>query len=336
MKKVKIAQIGVNSLSHAVQIFASLAKQSDLFEIAGYTLVENEREKFADKLSVFDGYKELTLDEILNDPTITAVTVETEEIHLTKYALLAAKAGKHIHMEKPGGCDPDEFAALIDIMKQTGKVFHTGYMYRYNPYVQDLMTQVKQGELGEIISVEAQMNCRHTPENRQWLRNFPGGMMFFLGCHLVDLILQIQGKPDAVIPMNKCTGIDGVTSEDFGFALFVYKNGVSFAKTNAEEIGGFARRQLVVTGSKKTVELKPLEMPFLYGEAGQYTERTEYVVEAPWTNRGETTQSPAHDRYAPMMAAFARMAAGEIENPWTYDYELYLYQTLLKACGKEN
>ena len=36
-------------------------------------------------------------------------------------------------MEKPGGTDKNMFNELIDVMKKTGKVFHTGYMYRYNP-----------------------------------------------------------------------------------------------------------------------------------------------------------------------------------------------------------
>ena len=46
----------------------------------------------------------------------------------------------------------------------------------------------------------------------EWLGSVPGGMMFFLGCHLVDLIMQIQGMPQRVIPMNKATGLNGVVS----------------------------------------------------------------------------------------------------------------------------
>ena len=334
MKKLRIAQIGMNPNSHGIHVFTSLKKQSELFDIVGYTLVEDERETCKDKLHTFEGYREMTLEEILSDPTITAVTIETEENHLTKYALMAAKAGKHIHMEKPGGCDPVLFDELIDTVKAQNKTFHVGYMYRYNPYVQELLTQVRNGELGEIISVEAQMNCRHTPEVRQWLSKFPGGMMFFLGCHLVDLILLMQGEPEEVYPFNTCTGADGVTAEDFGLALFRYKHGVSFAKTNAEEIGGFVRRQLVVTGTKKTVELKPLEMPVV-GSSDQYTDRTEYTVERPWQMPGVTTRCEPFDRYDDMMASFAKMALGEKENPYTYEYERLVYKTLLKACGKK-
>lgn len=63
---------------------------------------------------------------------------------------MAADHNKHIHMEKPGGVELADFERLIPIMKKTGKVFHTGYMYRYNPYIKKIMQRVKNGELGRI------------------------------------------------------------------------------------------------------------------------------------------------------------------------------------------
>jgi len=180
MRKLRIAQIGVNTNSHSVQIFGSIAKQSDLFEIAGYCLPEGEKERLPWRAAKLSGYPELTLEEILNDPSIEAVTVETDEVYCTKYALMAARHGKHVHMEKPGGVDPGEFAELIAEVKKQGKVFHIGYMYRYNPAVRRLLERVHAGELGEIVHVEAQMNCSHPAEVRDWLGTLPGGMMFFL------------------------------------------------------------------------------------------------------------------------------------------------------------
>ena len=332
MKKIKIALIGFNKLSHAQSIWSNLKTHSDVFDVAGYHLPENEREKFPELMNQFDGYNELTLDEILNNPEIEAVAVETEEIYLSKYAYLAAKAGKHIHMEKPGGTSLSEFEKMISAVKESGKVFHTGYMYRYNPAVIKLLEEIKNGELGDIVSVEAQMNCYHQPQNRQWLENFPGGMMFFLGCHLVDLILTIQGTPDNIIPLNRCSGLDGVTSDDFGMAIFEYKNGVSFAKTTAVEAGGFTRRQLVVSGSKKTVEINPIEVIVKGSE--QYTTVTEKNDRNIWADKGETYDTEVFDRYSPMILSFAEMVRGEKVNPITPDYELELYKVLLKACGK--
>ena len=113
MKKIRVAQIGTSKYSHGNGVFDTIKKYPKLFEIAGYNFPENEREKFPGNMKAFEGYSELTLEEILTDETIEAVFVETEEIYLTKYAIMAAKAGKHIHMEKPGGVNHEEFAELI-------------------------------------------------------------------------------------------------------------------------------------------------------------------------------------------------------------------------------
>ncbi len=332
MRKVKIAQIGTSVNSHGNQIWSSLLKQKDIFEVVGYAFPENEREKFPDYAKAFSEYPEMTVEEILNDPEIEAVTIETEEIYLTKYAIMAARAGKHIHMEKPGGVSLSDFRELISVMKKTGKVFHTGYMYRYNPYVIDLLGRIEKGELGEILSVEAQMNCTHPKTNRQWLENFPGGMMFWLGCHLVDLIFRIQGAPKRIIPLNKCSSLEGVTAKDFGFAVFEYENGVSFAKTTAVELGGFARRQLVVNGTKATVELNPLEW-YIEDLKGLQTTR---IIRATtnWNDSGELEKSEIVDRYDNMISSFAELVRDGKENPYTLDYELELFKLILKACGE--
>ena len=330
MRKVKIAQIGTSQNSHGNHIFKSLREQSDIFEVVGFAMPENEKERFPEQMSAFKDYREMSVEEILKNPDIEAVTIETEEIYLTKYAKMAAECGKHIHMEKPGGTSLFDFEELMDKVKKNKKVFHTGYMYRYNPFVKELMEKVKSGELGKIISVEAQMNSCYPTINRQWLENFPGGMMFFLGCHLIDIILQIKGAPEEIFPLNCCTGVNGVTSKDFGMAIFKYKDGVSFAKTTANEFGGFARRQIVVVGTKGTVEIKPLEIPV--GKE-QYTKMTICKETDDWASGGETKESAVYARFDDMMASFAKMVRGEKENPWSYDYELELYKTILKACG---
>ena len=330
MKKIKIAQIGTSENGHGNAIFNSLKKNQDVFEIIGYHFPENEREKFPQNMKMFQGYNEISLKELLENPEIEAVTVETEEVYLTKYAQIAAEHKKHIHMEKPGGTVFSDFKKLINTVKLNKTVFHTGYMYRYNPYIAELKEQIKNGEFGDIISVEAQMNCILPRQTRQWLENFKGGMMFYLGCHLIDLIYSIQGTPKSVIPFNKCSGEEGVTAEDFGMAVFEYKNGMSFAKASAVEHGGFERRQLVVSGTKKTVEIKPLE----WYTDGRNLVTSRYVRESrDWHTSAEKETSVAVDRYDNMMRGFAQIVLGEKQNPRNYDYELELYRIITEACG---
>ena len=337
MKKVRIAQIGLNRYSHSGEIFETLKLLPDLFEIAGYALVEDERETCAHKLKYLEGYPELTLEEILNDPTIEAVTVETDEIHLNKYTQMAIDHGKHIHMEKPGSQDLASFERLIESAKASGKVFHIGYMYRYNPFISDAVRRAKAGDFGRIYSVEAHMSRLDKADCREWFGTFKGGMMFYLGCHLIDLVLQIQGMPEKVIPVNTATGIDGISTEDLGFAVLQYPNAVSVVRMGGAEIGGQMRRQLVICGSKENIEIRPLERSAKeFGRHMQYTEKTEWhldeTVNKPVSEH--STSQPFH-RYLTMMEAFAAMVRGEQENPYTLDYELQLFTLILRCCGVE-
>lgn len=329
MRKIRVAQIGTSRYSHGNEIFGALAENPDVFEIVGYALPENEREKFPDKMKRFEAYREMSVDEILADKSIEAVIIETEEIYLTKYALMAAECGKHIHMEKPGGLSLEAFESLIETVKKNGTVFHTGYMYRYNPAIKDIIRRVKAGEIGDVISVEAQMSGYRGFEQTDWLNTFGGGMMFYLGCHLVDLVLRIQGEPKKIIPFNKSSGLHDTEAKDFSFALFEYENGVSFVKTTQAEMGGFLRRQLVITGTRGKFEVRPLEITVKYPL--QYTEYNECFDED-WNAAGEKRKSEIHDRYTDMMRSFAKMVRGECENENTYDYELTLFKTILKCC----
>ena len=110
-------------------------------------------------------------------------------------------------------------------------------------------------------------------------------------------------------------------------AVYRYPDGVSFAKTCDNEIGGFMRRQLVICGEKGTIEIRPLEV--LVSD-GQYTEFME-VTSNEWSAKGELQRTEVYHRYLDMMQNFADMLGGK-ENPYTYDYELGLYELILKSC----
>ena len=183
MKRIKIAQIGTGH-DHAFSPIPTFKKLSDIFEFVGYYTVPQDEYNIpqfgnqAHKWAIGDA-KQLTLDEILNYPDLDAVCIETEDRALTKYAIMAAEKGLHIQMDKPGGIDDAEFDRLIDIVEEKKLVFHMAYMYRYNPAVIKLKEDIKAGKLGDIISAEGEMDCRHALPKRNWLKAYPGGMLTF-------------------------------------------------------------------------------------------------------------------------------------------------------------
>ena len=335
MKKIKVAQIGAGH-DHASSTFTTLKLQSDIYDIVGYAVVEGDEEMYNNSQQCYEGFKKMTVDEILNYPGLDAVCIETEDRRLTEFAIKAAEKGLHIHMDKPGSESDEDFDRLVDLVKEKNLVFQTGYMYRYNPAVIKLKEDIKAGKLGEIYSVEAQMNCTHPPKKRQWLGNYPGGMLYFLGCHLIDLIYSICGTPEEIIPLSTAIGADGVDAQDFGMVVFKYKNGVSFAKSTALEHNGFERRQLVVNGTKGTVEIKPFEQ-FAEDIPGVFQAQITGVREAfteSWTEKAPYHETESYGRYDAMLRKFAAYVKGEEKNPFDYEYERELHKLILKACGK--
>lgn len=278
----------------------------------------------------------MTVEEILNYPELDAVCIETEDRRLTEFAIMAAERGLHIQMDKPGSESDEDFDRLIDLVKEKNLVFHIEYMYRYNPTVIKLKEDIKSGKLGEIYAVEAQMNCIHPVEKRNWLGNYPGGMLYYLGCHLIDLVYGICGEPDEIIPLSMPIGTDGVEADDFGMTVFKHKNGVSFVKSTAVEPGGFERRQLVVCGTKGTVEIKPLEWLDLecHSIIQALTTSVREAYDNDWNKKGEYHTTPIFGRYDAIFCAFADYINKEKENPYGYEYERKLHKLILKACGK--
>ena len=337
MRRIRIAQIGINRYSHGPELFFTMKQHPELFDLVGYALVEDEAETCAKKIEDFyGGYPQLSLREILEDESIEAVTVETDEIHLFKYAQMAAEAGKHIHMEKPGSQSLADFEGLIETMRKTKRVFHVGYMYRYHPLIAQTVERARLGALGDILSVEAQMSRYDRREGREWLSAFRGGMMFYLGSNMLDVIMQIQGEPLKVIPLNAATGVDGVESEDFGCAALIYPRGTSLIRTVSGEVGGSGRRQIVVCGTKGTVEIRPIEAeyPTPTWECMFTSEARETLLEDGRAVSAHRMTEP-YQRYYEMIASFAAMVRGERENPYTLAYESALYRTLMKCCGAE-
>lgn len=335
MEKIRIAQIGTEH-DHASEAFHTLRLLDDVCEVAGFCLIDEDgSELYEERKKRYDGCPRLSLEEILLDPSIGAVTVETSDRLLTKYALLALERGKAVQMDKPGSADQASFEAICDLAAAKGLPLQLGYMYRFNPVLTDLYRRIEAGEFGEILYVDAEMNCLHGEKKRRWLGGYPGGMMYFLGCHLVDIVYRIQGEPLDVTPMNAASGEDGVDSLDQGLALFCYPKGVSLVRTTCVERGGYMRRQIVVVGTKGTCEIRPTEY-FAPEPEGIRDLATDYrcAFGTRFHDDAPFVRSPLYHRYEAMLRFFCELAAGRAENPYTPEYEKALHRLLLKACGE--
>ena len=342
-KKLRVVQIGT-AHDHAADHMDTMHALPDDYEVIGVCEPDPARREAAEKRRSYDGLrmsyegvKWLSMEEILAMDDLDAVIIESEEEELVGYAQQIADKGLPIHMDKPCGTDYPAFQKLVETMRGKNLPLHIGYMYRYNAAVKHCLELKESGQLGDIFSVEAHMSVLHNTQKRAWLKKFTGGMMFFLGCHLVDLVYMLCGEPEEVIPYNTATGFEGVDSEDYGFALFRYQNGVSFVKTCASEVNGFDRRQLVVTDTKGTVLIEPIEArtggPNVETFAPAHITFYEDGMAHQFGKAGSDVTFGPFGRYLEMMEDFAQIVRGEHPNRFTYDYELAVKRLLLQACG---
>ena len=133
-------------------------------------------------------------------------------------------------------------------------------MYRYNYAVQKCMAMIRAGELGEIYQIGAEMSTYHSAQYRKWLKNFSGGSMYIFGSHPADLIVSILDEPERVHPFIKQISLENVYSDDNNFAVPEYKKAIAKITTLSVEVNGWGMCRFAVFGSKRTVEIKPIEL----------------------------------------------------------------------------
>ena len=327
MKKIRIGQIGTKH-DHARDHMDCVRKFPDIFEVVGVVEEDEEQRRLVENDPSYSDYPFMT-EEQLFDAGCDAIMVEGFELDLPYVAKRCVENGIAVHMDKPAGIDLPVFEDTLRIAKRKGLPVQLGYMYRQNPAFQDCLQLIREGRLGEIHSVNAIMNTGHSAEKRRWLECFDAGSMFFLGCHMIDFVYQIQGVPLSITPFLKSSGFDGNRSIDMATAIFEYEHGVSIVQSNSCEINGFGRRQLVVCGTKGTYELHPIERPIdtKYTEIGF----AETFADKHINRNIESVHVSC--RYDGMMLDFAAFVRGERENPYTYEYELQLQKLVLAACG---
>jgi predicted dehydrogenase len=326
MKKIRIGHLGTYH-DHSTGMLDTIKKHPDIFEIVGYVPESEERCNAVRNQDCYRDIPVMTEAELFSSGC-DAVEAEGYELDLVRQARKCIDRGIHVHIDKPAGADVEEFAALLREAKTKGLTVQMSYMYRYNPSIKEALRRARAGELGQVYEVDALMNTHHTPEKREWMKPFPGGIMFFLGCHMIDLVYLFKGMPDEVIPLNRCSGMDGVTAVDQGCAMLGYSDGVSIARATSTEVGGYGRRQLVICGSRATYEIEPLENP-------TRTFYTDVSYSAAYANRRRELEFPDFGRYDKMMLEFAACVRGERVNPFTYEYELNVHKLVMKACGAD-
>lgn len=320
--KIKIGQIGVGH-AHASKL--SVYRASPDYEVVGIVEPDDRLRRAAENTAPFSGLPWLTRDELLATPGLQAVLVETHVRDLLRQAEACVTAGKHVHLDKPAGESLPQLRRIHEVASRKKLLVQMGYMYRYNPAVVLLREFLRAGWLGEVFEVHAVMSKVVPPAGRKGLAEYRGGILFELGCHLLDLVIGVLGKPQSVTGFHRHSSSldDGLV--DNMLAVLDYPRATATVKSSALEVEGGERRHLVVCGTEGTFHIQPLDNPAarvaLSQARGKYRKGTQ---EIPF---------PKYTRYVDDAADMARIIRGEKPADFDAAHDLAVQETLLRACG---
>jgi scyllo-inositol 2-dehydrogenase (NADP+) len=156
------------------------------------------------KNDVLDFYPEVKvvrqLHELLADPEIELVVVNTPEASHFEFAKAALEAGKHVVVEKAFTTTVAEANQLIALAKEKGVLLS---VYQNRRWDSDFLTVQKilsEGKLGRLVSFEVHYDRYRTYIQDSWKEvPAPGtSLLYNLGSHLIDQILVLFGMPEKV------------------------------------------------------------------------------------------------------------------------------------------
>lgn len=322
-RRIKVGQIGVGH-AHANKL--SAYRNSADYEVVGIVEPDEALRKRAESRDPFRKLTWLTREKLLATPGLEAVLVETDVAELLPTAEAVVAAGKHVHIDKPPGESLPRLKRLLDAAARKKLLVQMGYMYRYNPAVVLLREFLQKGWLGEVFEVHAVMSKVVGAADRDRFARFKGGMMFELGCHVLDLVVGVLGKPAEVSSVNQHVAKRDDKLLDNTLAVLTYPRASATVRSSALEVEGGSRRHLVVCGTEGTFHIQPLDNPSarvsLTRERGVYKKGTQEVKFAKYT------------RYVGDAADMARVIRGEKGSDFSAAHDLAVQETLLRACGR--
>ena len=321
-RKIKIGQLGTGH-AHAAGKMAALRRSAD-YELVGVVEPDGELRREAQQSSVYQDLRWLTRQQLLNIPGLEAVAVETRVPDLLEAAQTCVEAGLHVHLDKPPGASLPRFRRVLETAASKQRVVQMGYMYRYNPAVVFMRQALQKGWLGEIFEVHTVMSKVASPSKRRRFAAYRGGVMFELGCHVVDLLVGVLGKPDQVTAYHQHASSIDDQLQDNMLAVCTYPRAIATVKSSAMEVEGFARRHFVVCGSEGTLHIQPLDAPSV-----------RLALSKPRDGHGKGIEEipfGRYDRYVGDVADLARIIRGEKGSDYPPEHDLAAQETLLRAC----
>jgi predicted dehydrogenase len=219
------------------------------------------KSEYAENFCARYGIKQYaTFEEILADDKIEVLSICTPSGLHAKYALDAARAGKHILIEKPIALNVADADGIIEASEKYNIKIGVVSQLRFRKATKILKSIIVEGRLGRIVTADLFMKYNRTQDyydQSKWRGTWAldgGGALMNQGIHGVDILLYIMGPVKSVFGMAR-TLARNIEVEDTASAVLEFANGtIGIIQGTTSVYPGYPRH-IAISGTKGTVGL---------------------------------------------------------------------------------
>lgn len=315
VRRFKVGFLGTNH-SHFTAKY-ELLKQSPDYELVGCS-----EEDSAVRAGGPPGVKWMSAEDLINASEV--VVVEGLVRNHFRDARRALKAGRHVHVEKPPAASVGELKDLLELAADQQRLLQVGYMWRQHPGLNVVLKVAREGLLGEIYLVRAMINTQGDSVRRKEWSEFRGGILFELGCHLIDPVIRLLGAPEQVQSALRQTAEPDDELIDNAVVTFSYPKAVAVVTCAAVQRGAGLYRSFEVYGTQGVARLQPVEPPGLMLDLVQAV--------GPYRQGRQEIPQPPFRRYEGEFVELAECLRTGRSLPVSAAEELIIQSALIKAC----
>lgn len=198
--------------------------------------------------------------EMLAHPEVEVVCICTPGGQHAAQTIAAARAGKHVLVEKPMALNLIDADAMIDACAQAGVKLGVTLQRRAEPLFKQIYAAVQGGDLGELTLglvsmpyVRSEAYYQQAEYRGTWTGD-GGGVLMTQGIHIVDLLIWYMGDPVAVRAYAG-TLHRNVAVEDTLTAILRFANGSQAAITATTTAAPGFNHRLEIYGTNGGIQV---------------------------------------------------------------------------------
>jgi UDP-N-acetylglucosamine 3-dehydrogenase len=267
MKKLKVAVIGTGfwGKNHA-RVYKELAET----ELSAICDIDAERASSVAKQFGVTPYT--SVEKMLKNEDVEAVSVCTWSTSLAKEATKAAKKGKHILVEKPMAANTKQAEKLLETAEKMGVHLTVGFLMRFIPGLQHMKKAIENKEIGELV-------CATAKRVSQWPERIGDvGVVKDTAIHDIDVMRYLFNE-DPIAVYAKTGSMRYKKFEDYAQIMLTFEGGKS-AFIESNWLTPYKTRILIATGSEAIMRLDYITQE-LTVENAKETVQPRYQIQEP-------------------------------------------------------